>query len=82
MTLEILLCVLVAQIIINFLQYLSLRRILIEMNEEESSVDVSQQQMAQIENDLNTRLREIQTSQFSPRMSRPFIRLVKQEGDD
>jgi len=82
MILKIVLCIFVVQIVVNFLQYVSLKKAILDVRKE-IPVDSHQQQMSQIENDLNMRLREIQTSQFSPRMStRPMIRLVKQEGDD
>ena len=83
MMIKILLGLSVAQIILNFLQYLSIKRLVLELEEDSSNEDESNQnEMVQIESNLNTRLREIQTTQFSPRVSRIPSRLVKPQGDD
>jgi hypothetical protein len=81
MILKIVLGLSALQFIWNIFQYFSLKKIIVDMKSR-SSVDMQQKQMSQIENDLNTRLREIQTAQFSPRMPAPAIRLVRTQGDD
>jgi hypothetical protein len=81
MILKIVLGLLVAQFIFNILQFFSLKNMIVSMRHN-LEVDQQQKQMSQIENDLNNRLREIQTAQFSPRMSVPAIRLVRTQGDD
>jgi len=83
MMIKILLGLSVAQIIFNFLQYLSIRRLFLELEQDRPEDEASfQNEMVQIESNLNTRLREIQTTQFSPHVSRVPIRLVKPQGDD
>jgi len=83
MILKIILGITALQLFFNFFQYFLLKRAILGLKiEERERADLQDKQMSQIENDLNTRLREIQTAQFSPRMAAPVIRLFPDRGED
>jgi len=81
MILKIVLGLSIAQLTLSFFHYMLLKREILSLKKD-NALDLQDKQMSQIENDLNTRLREIQTAQFSPRMGAPVIRLVQNRGDD
>jgi len=81
MILEILLGLSIVNLLLNVWLHFRLTKQQISVDEQTSSVS-SENQMSQIENDLNSRLRTLQIAQFSPRMNRSNIRLVRNKDGD
>lgn len=72
----------IVQIIFNFLFFSRLKKMIIE---KFANIDdyLYETQLKKVENNLNSRLREIQTSQFSPQIRRPsYINLVTKQNKD
>mgnify|MGYP003339635052 CR=1 FL=1 len=81
MTLQILVGLSVVNFFSIILSHLMMKRF-IKNHQLLTGSKAPEQQMNQIEDNLNERLRMLQTAQFSPRMRGPYIRLVNDEGDE
>lgn len=80
MILQIILCLSIVNLFVNFYLYSRIKKLIIEF--KSASIVDADSQMSQIESDLNRRLRSLQTSQFSPKMGRSNIRLVRDHNGD
>lgn len=80
MILEILLGISTINLFVSI--WLHLRLFRLSVSDKQREVVNPENQMSQIENDLNSRLRTLQTAQFSPKMNRGNIRLVREKNGD
>lgn len=72
-------------LVINLIAYKKMKNLIItirQSNVNQSNVNDVTQSMSQIEIDLNNRLRTLQTQQFGPRMSVPYVVRRKLESDE
>jgi hypothetical protein len=84
LTLETLAWVTAANVFVNVLLYLRTKSLISDLKSQFTATVVQQMQqltpeqlLARVEQDLNHRLRELQTSNFAPRMKQPHIRLIR-----
>lgn len=84
MILQIVLLSTIANILFNFVHYLTMKKMFRDLNVQIIANYIRQEEstktLENVEKDLNYRLRELQTASFAPQV-RPYIKLVNKESE-